>query len=245
MKYGLKLWSNNVELFDEAVAAHASQAFDFIELYSNPAHKPDFEALKMLKALPVTIHATHIDGFHEFVIGEKEEAIWKQTLELADFFESEVIVIHPGRAHTFNSFKENLDKIDDSRIYIENMAGLDVDKNPMFGQELSHLERMRELRPICFDFEKAVKAACYQKKDYKEYIEEALQRLKPSYFHISGGDKDNPVDEHLNLQAANFDVAWMKRQLEAMAQPARLVFETPKAHGIENDIANMVYFRSL
>lgn len=245
IKFGLKLWSDNAELFDGAVASFTSHAFDFVELYSSPNDMPHYAALEKLRRMPVTIHATHSNGFHEFSIADEEMKIWRQTVELADFFESSVIVVHPGRIHTLESFKENLARIDDPRIHIENMAGLDIDKNPMFGQKIGDLEKIRELKPICFDFEKAVKAACYQKRDYKEYIREALEKLQPTYFHLSGGDKTNPVDEHLELSASNFDLVWIKKVLEQFAKQGMLVFETPKRGGMENDIANMDYFRSL
>ena len=244
IKYGLKLWSNNIALFEEAVRAQKQGSFDFIELYSNST-APDYAALRALRDIPVTIHAPHDGAFHEFVITETEETAWKHTRELADFFESPVIVLHPGRDHTLESFKKNLDRIDDSRICIENMAGLDVDHRPMFGQTITDLKELRELKPICFDFEKAIKAAAYQKLDYKEYIASALRELKPSYFHISGGDYKNAVDEHLDLIASNLDLTWIKHALTSLEGDAMLVFETPKRDGIMNDMRNMEYFRSL
>jgi sugar phosphate isomerase/epimerase len=244
IKYGLKLWSNNSELFPEAVKAFKRGEIDFVELYSNPDSLLDTDALRTLLELPVTIHATHSHGFHEFVIKEEQVAIWKQTLQLADFFESDVIVVHPGQAHTIESFQENLAKIDDSRIHIENMSGLDIDRNPMFGQNLSDLEEICRIKPICFDLEKAVKAACYQKVDYKEYILAALHRLRPQYFHISGGTTTHSVDEHTDLKDADFDIQWMKRGLENIGE-VRLVFETPKRTGIDNDLRNMAFFGNL
>ena len=245
LQYGLKLWSTNQELFPDAAAAHADGTFDFIELFSDSKEVPDYNALQKLKGIPVAIHAAHVGRFHDFLIGDHELDVWKQVLALTDFFASSVIVVHPGRNHTIESFKENLMKIDDPRIYIENMAGLDIDSNPMFGQNIDDLARICELKPICFDFEKAVKAACYQKLDYKEYIEEALQKLAPTYFHISGGNKESSIDEHLDLASSNFDLPWIKQVLESREGEKMLVFETPKRGGIANDIANMDYFRAL
>ena len=244
LKYGLKLWSSNIELFSAALGAYRDDIFDFVELYSNPEEVPNLDSLAPLREMPVTIHATHSRGFHEFVIRDEQLKIWQQTLALADFFKSDVIVVHPGRTHSIESFEENLTRIDDPRIYIENMAGLDIYSNPMFGQRLTDLDKIASTKPICFDFEKAVKAACFQNVDYKEYIEEALERLRPSYFHISGGKIDSAVDEHLDLRQADFDLIWMKKKLND-AGDVRLVFETPKKDGIVNDLNNMQYFRSL
>lgn len=243
IRYGLKLWSNNTGSVADVVAAHRAGHFDFVELYSDPTKEPDYSALEALKAMPVTIHATHSHGFHEFIIGEEQETLWGQTVHLADFFNSSIIVLHPGRSHTIDSFRENLERIDDPRIYIENMAGLDIDHNPMFGQLIEDLKKLHEIKPICFDLEKAVKAACYQGLDYKEYIQRCLDALSPTYFHISGGDKDSAVDQHLNLWEGDFDLKWMREKVGERG--ARLVFETPKNEGITNDLKNMAYFTDL
>lgn len=244
MSYGLKLWSNNVEWFPAAVEAHDAGEIDFIELYANPAHPFSPDELSILKGILVTIHAHHRGAFHEFVMDPDALRIWNHTLAVADSFESQRIVLHPGREHTIESFMRNLDLIDDSRILIENMAGLDVDGRPMFAQKIDELVALRARKPICFDFEKAVKAARYQGLDYKAYISEALEKLEPSYFHISGGDSNSPIDEHRDLFDSNIDFAWIKGLLESLSE-ASIVFETPKSDGIANDLANMHYFRNL
>lgn len=243
IKYGLKIWSNNIDSVDDIVAAHSNGNFDFVEIYSNPIAEPDYTRLEPLQSLPVTIHATHSYGFHEFIIGDEQKKIWQQTISLADFFNSPVIVLHPGRQHTIESFKENLMLIDDPRILIENMPGRDKNNDPMFGQNISDLVELRKLKPICFDFEKAVKAACHQNIDYKTYITDAFAALAPSYFHISGGKRTSPVDEHLDLTDADFDIRWIKERLLELG--ASMVFETPKRDGITNDLENMKYFKNL
>lgn len=244
IKYGLKLWSSNVELFSDAVNAHAHGAFDFIELYCNPDAPLDWSALAQLKDISIMIHApAHTVSFHMFLIGGKEKRIWKNVLTLADLFESPRIVLHPGRDHTLASFQKMLSRIDDRRITIENMAGLDIANQPMFGQYISDLIEIRKIKQICFDFEKAVKAARYQNISYKEYIAEALEKLAPTYFHISGGNSNNPTDEHTDLFESDIDFFWIKRRLEPVE--ANLVFETPKRDALANDLKNMHYFRNL
>jgi hypothetical protein len=246
IKCGIKLWTNNTRLFPDATDGYKNKFFDFVELYHNASKEVNPDNLKFLKEIPVTIHNTYDSGFHEFEIGTKQLDIWGKTKQLADYFESPHIIIHPGKSSSLDEFRKNLEKIDDSRILIENMAGLDLDGNLTLGYDLPQLEKLRQLKGICFDFEKAVKSACYQKIGYKEFISDSLKSLKPFYFHISGGNKDNCRDEHGNLWESNFDLKWIKDELLEISREKNifLVFETPKeGDSLKNDIKNIEYFK--
>jgi hypothetical protein len=248
IKYGLKLWTNNSGLFEKARTHFVAGDFDFIELSHNPLTPLDFAALSVLRSIPVTIHAPHAGNFHEFILGPEELVIWQDTLKLTDFFKSSTIVVHPGKRHTVETFFAEFAKITDPRIVIENMPGLDLYHEPMFAQKLSELTAIKEKIPLCFDFEKAIKAACYQQIEYKEFVADALKTLTPIYFHLSGGDHMNPVDEHVDLKAATFDLAWIKNWLEEIGATAdiQLVFEVPKNDfDLQNDFDNMNLFRSI
>lgn len=245
---GLKLWTSNpVTQFSEAAELCSAGQFDFIELYHNPEVPISDLALELIRSLPVIIHNTHTQQWHKFVLGEKELTVWKKTVELADWFKSPTIVVHPGQSHTLESFTKNLNKINDPRIYIENMAGLDLFKVPMFGQTLKELSAIHHLKPICFDVAKAVKAACYQNLNYQDFIRDCLRELTPNYFHISGGDKSSPIDEHSNLWEATFDVGWVREMLEEYSEghDIQLVFETPKVgNDLKNDLMNLKFFKT-
>jgi len=249
IKYGLKLWTNNeTRVFEEARNLYAAGRFDFIELYYQPVAPIDPRRLELFDGLPVSIHAPHSNGFDELMIGDEQQRIWSEVVALADRFKSDVIVVHPGLRHTFDTFAKALKKIDDPRIRIENMPGQDRNRQEMFGQLLSDLKRIRTMKPICFDIEKAVKAAANQQLDYHVYIENGLRELTPEYFHISGGEAASSVDQHENLRNSTYDLAWVKRTLERYAseRDIRLVFEVPKnKEDLRNDLENMEYFRSL
>lgn len=248
IRYGLKLRSDNAPWFPEARQLFGSKRFDFIELAHTPDVPFDEAGLEPLRGIPMTVHAPTGHGFHEFVIGEAQLAIWRDTRRIADAVESTVIVLHPGQAHTIGSFFENLGKIDDPRILIENMAGLDVNGKVMFGQRIEDLVAIKETHGICLDIEKAVKAAAYQEMDWMEYLAECIRLLQPSYVHVSGGDAGSPVDEHRDLWDSTYDLANVKRMLErdATRQDVSMVFEVPKKDGaLDNDMKNMEYFRGL
>lgn len=248
IKYGIKLWTNNSRLFPNAADGYKNNFFDFVELYHNADEIIDFDELEILKRIPIIVHNTNNLGFHEFEIRAKQLDIWEKTKKLADYFGSSYIVVHPGGLSSFNEFQKNLEKIDDPRILIENMAGLDLNGNLTFGYDLLQLEKIKQLKEICFDFEKAVKAACYQEIDYKEFVADSLKNLKPFYFHISGGNKESCQDEHGNLWESNFDLKWIKKILLKIShkKDVFLVFETPKGKdGMKNDIKNIKYFKEI
>lgn len=248
LRYGLKLRTNQSYYFDEAVDLFGQRKFDFIELYNFPCDKTSLRELEKLKNIEIQIHNTHDSGFHEFIIGKEQQAIWKATLELTDFFSSRFIVVHPGQKHDLISFRENLEKIDDPRILIENMAGVDDFGVSMFGQKLNDLIEIKKIKNICFDFEKAIKAAAFQRLDYKTYIIDSLEKLGPEYFHISGGNKNSSRDEHLDLSKANFDLGFVKSKLAKLAfdKDIYLVFEVPKnERDLKNDVANIEIFKEI
>jgi hypothetical protein len=248
IKYGLKLWTSNGNLFREAVIGYQNNFFDFIELYHNNQEEIDLDELKFLKKIPVIIHNVHDSGFHEFKIENRQLNIWNKTKRLADYFESPYIIVHPGKSSSFREFQANLKKIDDLRILVENMAGHDIRGDLTFGYDLSQLEKIRRMKEICFDLEKAIKSAYYQQIDYKDFIRDCLKQLEPSYFHISGGDKNSPEDEHKDLWDANFDLKWIKDELSKISKDKDvfLVFEIPKnKNDLKNDIENIEYFKKI
>lgn len=246
ISYGMKLWSNNIDLFDEAAKAHKAGLFDFIEILYNPLEPIDFTELNKLREIPVNVHAcNNTIAFHEFVLGSDEILLWKSVIGLADFFDSKVIVLHAGRTHSFESFKRELAKIDDPRIHVENMGGMSTEEYPTFAISIEDIVKLRTLKPICFDLEKAVKSCCHFKIDYRTFITTVIQNVRPKYLHISGGDPENQFDEHTNLWDSVMDFAWMKNELLKIEGGCELVFETPKTGGIANDIKNMEFFRAL
>ena len=52
IRYGLKLWTANRDLFEEAAHLYKQGAFDFIEMYFHPAKPLDAEGLKILSDIP-------------------------------------------------------------------------------------------------------------------------------------------------------------------------------------------------
>ena len=248
IRYGLKLWSNNIDLFEQARELCRSKSFDFVELYNNPSVVTELEAMAPLAGYVETIHNPHTHGWHEFFFASEEQmAHWQRTVAMADFFSAKHIIIHPSREHTLKTFAENFARIADPRILIENMAGQDIYGLVMgCGQSIDDLVALRRLAPICFDIEKGIKGAAQQGIAYKEFIAQALTSLEPEYFHLSSGDSTSPIDQHLNLWEGNFDWEWIRRTLQEYSanRTVRISLETPKMKGtLENDARNVEFFK--
>lgn len=252
--YGLKLWTKNQDLFDETLKRFNRKEFDFVELYHYPHEVLDFDKLSSLKGIPITIHQPNDSGFHELIVDEKLLEIWKDTVKLADFFDSKYIILHTGQKHTVESSLENLAKIDDRRIIIENSPGLDMSGYTMFGQNIDDLEKIKNKsgKDICLDFQKASSASHRQNLHYRDFVEIFLQKLTPTYFHISGWvrkDVSDTIGIHGNLfDDTDTDWRWTKEVLTHYAKDndAPLVFETPYIEGtLENYIRNIEFFNNL
>jgi len=251
IKYGLKLWSNNTTWFEEAVSLYKKGAYDFIEIYSNSTIPHDYAALEKIRHLPVFgTHIGHLDkaGFHKFFLTDDQLEAWKMTTDIADFFDVKHIIVHPAITHTAETFWENLAKLNDERILVENMPVNSPfgDPDREFGAKLEDIGHIREKKEMCLDVEKAVKASIYHKVPYKEFLKKAVEIMKPGYAHISGGNITDPIDQHTDLWEAEFDVAWVRDLLQNQEQDIYLVFETPKnGQDLQNDLKNMEYFKNV
>lgn len=245
----LKLWSNNSrDWFLQSVDLLASGRIYGVELYANVNEPFDWETLSILKkANVVAIHAPHNTAWHDFWLEEKQREDWVVTQVLANFFSVSNIIVHPARKHNYDVFSKELSRLSDKRILIENMAGCDTSGRPMFGASFSDLEFIQKQAPICFDFEKAIKAASRFGVNYLDFIKECLLSLQPEYGHISGGDPSNSIDEHNNLWDAQVDWLSIKKLIEEHSEGKifLLAFEVPKIMDLSNDLKNMDFFFKL
>ena len=257
MKYGLKIWSINKNLFKEAVNLVKNGAADFIELYTVPGSL-DEKDLEIFKTVPVTLHAPHeTHDFNIFSFDQSQIDFFnKQVAKIADFLNSPYIILHAGVDRTgegFNKnlFKENTAKIYDKRILIENLTKSAIGGGVCFGHSQEQLRFIKNDCgfDLCFDLVHAAKGAVEQKIDYKDFIGEALAAFAPFYFHICGTELvGRSEDEHLNLFEGNFDMKWAKEKLAELAteKDIWLVFEVPKiGNNLENDIKNIEFFKNL
>ena len=247
IKYGLKLWSKNKEWFPKAISLYNEGIIDFIEFFIVPNTLREVE---ILKEVPIVIHAPHFTfGFNISNLTEDSLSIFKeQVIKTADFFNSEYIIVHAGVGKEQEVFQENVAKLQDKRILIENMPRrgfVASDGDLCFGSTVDDLEFIKKEcgLDICFDFSHACSSAFSQGLDYKEYISTLLEKLNPFYFHISGNEKETEQDKHMNLYESAIDIKWMKEKIKD--KDIFLVVETPKKDGLKNDQKNIMYLRNL
>jgi len=248
IKYGIKIWTNNSQkIFEQTLNLFAKRQIDFVELYIHPA-VTDHQKLKIFKKKVITIHATkYEDDFDIFKLTEKKVRLFnEQVIGTADFLKANLIVVHAGAGSKQAIFKNNLERIFDPRIVIENMPRISLDNKYFFGYSLDQLKWIKEYCKvdICLDIGHAIKSAASERVNYKDFLSNLLSILKPTYFHLSGGFYNNKRDEHLNLYEGNIDWSWIKNELNKISinKDIWLVFETPKT---ENDLENINYFKKL
>jgi len=252
INYGLKLWSRDPDnYFFQAVNLCNTGQVDLIELYVHP-EMINAKKLKILQGKNITIHATHNEhGFEVFDINDEKIKFFRdKIMGLANYFSTNKIILHPGAGTDKNKFKENMEKIFNSKIIFENLPKVSLDEKLFFGYSLDQLKWIKKnfSADFCLDFSHAIKSAFSQKINYKVFILDLINKLKPTYFHICDGFVSNEMDKHLNLGEGNFDLRWIKNELLKISQTKNidLVFEVPKnSNDLDNDINNIEYFKKL
>lgn len=239
MKFGLKLWSSNTDLIEEAVKLIDQGIFDYIELFVIPGT----QISSFLLDIPYIIHIPH----HKFGvnIGEKGRKKYNlqsidESITWADRLNARYLILHAGH-DSMEDAKELLSKVTDNRLLIENMPKIGINDEKMIGYSAEQIEELININNagVCLDFGHAVKAAASLEVDYKEFINEFL-RFEPKVFHISDGMLDNVKDEHLNIGDGEYDFGYFIQCVHN--NPVGLVtLETPRFNNnsLQEDLRNI------
>jgi len=245
MKYGIKLWSTNNDLYMDVVEFYNKDQFDYLELTYIPNQIEGVEVL-IENNIPVLVHAPTFNQGVCFSDEKFEEngRILKDVLEFAESLNSKEVIIHPG-VGTQENFINFLKGHQDSRLFIENMPRGGMNSTMCLGHKIDEIRGFLGSGPFsfCLDVAHATKAAISQGLNYKEYIPEFFE-LKPKILHISDGMLSNGDDEHLNLGEGEIDLVFVKDLIKE-SSVGKITFEVPKKNGIENDLTNIKYFRGL
>ncbi len=239
MKIGVKLWSTNHNLYDEAISYVKSGKIDFIELLYFPGHTKDIEKLQNIEVLlhgPTSLQGYSFGG-DQF---DRNKKVLTEIIELSNQLDSKYIIVHPEFGSVKN-FIELLQSINNEKFVVENMPKYGVnDEDELIAYRYSDVKKIMDecCVDFCLDLAHASKAALFLKTDYKESLQKFFL-LEPKIVHISDGCFGNVIDEHLDLGSGEFDLKFFKSLISNSAVQY-LTFEVPKKNGLENDIDNVI-----
>jgi deoxyribonuclease-4 len=244
MRLGLKLWSTNEDVIEEAVALIAKGVFHYVELMVVPDTNPTpFQKYK----IPYVLHAAH-DTWGANPANPSAERRSRETLaealRWADALQAEYVVVHPGFG-TMEAALKFFEKESDPRIVIENMSQFGIDYGKVVeitGHTAEQLKRLMAGRfGFCLDLNHALCAAHSLQRNPEEYLKELLV-LQPALFHISDGDY---TDEHLAIGKGKYDFVLLARCLQE-SEVKKVTLETPRGnlHSLREDEENAATLRS-
>lgn len=238
MKFGLKLWSTDTELTDQAIHLIDEKIFDYIELFV----VPDTRISPFIIDVPYAIHIPHEKfGVNISERSKKEYNLQKinESIRWADALNAKYLILHPGVGRMENTI-DFLETIDDKRILIENMPKLGLRGEKMVGYAPKQIKSlMGDKFGLCLDLNHAIKASVSLRTSYKEFIEEFL-KLQPKMFHISDGKLNDEKDEHLNIGEGEYDFEFLMSCVKE-AKSEYVTLETPRTNlnSFDEDLKNL------
>jgi len=239
IKFGLKLWSTNTDLIDEAAQLIDEKIFNFIELFV----VPDTQITQFLIDVPYIIHIPH----HKFGVNIGEGKIKKynldkinESIKWADELKAKYLILHAGDG-SMEHAADLLHELTDSRIQIENMPQIGLNGEKMIGhspEQIRDLINNNEMG-LCLDFGHAVKAAASLGVNYKNFINQFLN-LNPKIFHLCDGFVDYERDEHLNIGKGCYDFDFLINCVERNNSKL-ITLETPRINqkSLKEDTENI------
>lgn len=248
LKIGLKLWSINIDLIDQALKLFNKERFHYIELYVVPG---SFDVISKWKSIeiPYIIHAPH--SFHGFNLAQKEkrqgnERKFIETKKFADELGSSFIITHGGNNGLFDETLRQLGQLNDSRILLENKPKIGLAGEECVGylpEDFQKASEMVNTGGMALDFVHAVCAANSTGKDPVVFIDSFLE-MKPKLFHLSDADINSTKDSHLNLGRGSLPLGEL---IKKIPKGSCLTLETPRdaANGLKDFVDDVGYLREL
>jgi len=235
--FGLKLWSINTDLIDQAIKLIDEKKFDYIELFVIPGTQIN----PFMIDVPYIIHIPH----HKFGVNigdasKKEYNMQKidESITWANKLDAKYLILHAGDG-SMEHAADLLSEITDNRFLIENMPKMGLDGETMIGYSPEQIEELigDMNMGLCLDFGHAVKAAVSLGVDYKDYMKEFL-KFEPKVFHISDGMLNIEKDEHLNIGEGEYDFEYF---ISCVRESRMITLETTRNNhkSLYEDVKNM------
>jgi len=240
IKFGLKLWSTNIGLIDQAIHLIDEKIFDYIELFVIP----DTQISPFMVDVSYIIHIPHEKfGVNIGDAIKKEYNLQKidESIAWADRLNARYLILHAGHG-SMKHATDVLREIADDRLLIENVPKVGLNDELMIGYSPAQIEELigDGDRGLCLDLNHAAKAAVSLGVDYREYVQD-FSVFDPKMFHISDGTLDNEKDEHLNIGEGDYDFDYLLQCVLGSAS-GLVTVETPRMHkgSLNEDIQNVL-----
>ena len=229
LKVGLKLWTTNVRLLEQAQIAFDRGMLDFVELYVVPGTVESHGSRWAGLGGPVVLHAPHSShGFNlaDPLLKETNRDLFAETQILADRLRTQYIVVHGGSGGQIGESIDQLRALNEPRIAIENKPFLGLNGKECIGHTAAQIQRIMEscrLNKFILDLNHAVHAARSLRYDPIELIRHFLD-LHPTGFHLADGDPDSETDMHMSLGHGRMP---LREMVPLMPNDAAVTLETP------------------
>ncbi len=249
LRIGLKLYSTDTTLIENALRIQEEGFFDYIELYIVPgSYEKTIECWKSFNC-PFVIHAPH--SIHGFNLAQAEK--WEINYQnfyhsklFSDTFNSDIIIVHGGNNGSFNETIRQIKLLNENKIVLENKPKVGLQNEQCVGCTPSEFHLASEagiLHGTVLDFVHAVCTANSLGIDKMEIIRDFMV-FNPKIFHIADGYTSSEKDIHLNLGKGNLNLAEF---LSVIPHGGLVTIETPhdKFRGLEDFVNNVNFLRNL
>jgi sugar phosphate isomerase/epimerase len=249
LNIGLKLYSTDTSLIDNALRIQEEGFYDYIELYIIPGSYKQAISDWMLFNVPFIIHAPH--SFHGINLAQANmwkanQRNFKEAQLFADSLGADIIIVHGGNNGSLVETLRQIVLLDEKRIALENKPKFGLKNEVCIGWSPSEFRQAVDAgfpNAFVLDFVHAICAANSLDVDVMVIINEFM-KFKPRIFHLSDGDNSSEKDIHLNLGKGSLDLAGF---LSFVPEGALLTIETPRnpSNGLEDFVNDICFLRNI
>ncbi len=241
LRLGLKLFSHQLTQYrDEAIELLKTNKVSYIELFVFPGHLQylnDWAEFQRQYNIDFTIHAPH--SSQDVNLGLKDaleinKSAYKEVMDYKRATKAKYIVVHAGRDGDIEETVRQLNIIKPEDVMIENKPYLSPKKPEIISrgatiEEIEYVLSHFKCKGFCLDVGHAFCTAVSLKIDQWEYLKR-FQQLKPSCYHLSDGEFNNPIDIHYHIGCGDYD--W-NHVFEIINTDKNITIETVKKNSVE------------
>ena len=250
---GLKLWSNNLNYYDEACRIVTEGFCDYIELYVVPGTLDEFGSLWQSIGVPYVVHAPHFS--HGMNLAKREcqtsnEQLAAEAFAFADLLNYGHVIFHPGVEGDDEETIRQLNTWDNEkkqRILIENKPYLSIAKPPLIcnGHSPMAIERIMDETGVgfCFDIGHGICSSNGRGIDPFDDLTK-YESLQPTMYHLSDNDFTSPIDGHKHLGDGDYDFARIFHLIDT-TKPISIETEKIYQDSLEDFVRDVHYFTQI